>query len=104
MKGSTLSFLSILSFVSFAHGALIGYQRIPEDFTDPIPQTKAKEVQTVPNNLYFDGLLSLIWLSTTRQKLNILPKMVNEEIEVNDQKDLSGLGHKIWKELTRRIT
>ena len=96
MKGSILSLLSILSFVSFGHGALIGYQRIPEEFSDPIPKSKVKEVQTVPKNLYFDGLLSLIWLSTTRQKSNILPKVVNEEIEVDYQKDLSGLENKIW--------
>ena len=97
MKGSLFTFLSLLSFISLSHGILIGYLRMPETLKNPLPQTNEGKIQPVKNSLYFDGLLSLIWLPQTHKKSQnpiFLPKMMKTKIK---SKPIKNLGLRLYK-------
>ena len=95
-----------MGFVSFGHGVLIGYLRMNEDFEDPTPtrpQIVLEKSDPMPDNLYFDGLLSLLWLPMTQQKSKLKPKTDNTENKFIDQVDFSEMVNEIRNILARRI-
>ena len=80
-----------MTFASFAHGVLIGYQRIPEVLE---PESKVKPEPNASHRFYYDGLLSLL-MYPGAQRRN--PKMKNFE----DFGGHGGFGLKAWIKLRR---
>ena len=64
-----LTLIVLLTLVSFGHGALIGYEVLPED---PEPDTTKNEEPSTVQNFFYDGLLPLPmhWIARFQQKTN----------------------------------